>query len=274
MIRLEFTDEKSSKFWEIEVSGLTHTVRFGRVGTTGQEKSKTFASSGEAQANADKLVAEKRRKGYVESSTRGGTQSGASADGEGPAGKLRALLSGLCSTQSDQKILNALCKKVKSVSGKGPYKVEFEEGEMEVSPPREVVYREELPRSFSEIAGVIGSVLWDAGGPEMGFGLSKSGQPEADDEGIEFLRDEDPDTVEELDKAGGASAAFACGQNWLVFDPTRKLKNGEKALAFISHESVEWEPVKSADSLDYKQILLRLIADQMIGTSHLEEIYA
>ncbi|PIE84068.1 MAG: hypothetical protein CSA07_03710 [Bacteroidia bacterium] len=64
--RLEFRDSRSDKFWEIEVRGEAHTVRFGRCGTDGQEKVKEFASGAEALRDAERLVAAKLRKGYVE----------------------------------------------------------------------------------------------------------------------------------------------------------------------------------------------------------------
>lgn len=55
-----------SKFWEIRVEGSSHTVKFGKIGTDGQEKTKDFASDALAQKDADKLIAEKTKKGYEE----------------------------------------------------------------------------------------------------------------------------------------------------------------------------------------------------------------
>ena len=40
---LEFHDEKSAKFWQIEVQGAKHIVRWGKIGTKGQSKEKEFA---------------------------------------------------------------------------------------------------------------------------------------------------------------------------------------------------------------------------------------
>jgi DNA ligase-1 len=62
----EFVDGKSSKFWEISVSGSEVTVRYGRIGTPGQSQTKSFPSEAAAQAHAEKLIAEKTGKGYVE----------------------------------------------------------------------------------------------------------------------------------------------------------------------------------------------------------------
>ncbi|MBN9122084.1 MAG: WGR domain-containing protein [Planctomycetes bacterium] len=61
-----FTEAKSNKFWNIELSGKTFTVTFGRVGTNGQSQMKGFADAATAKKEHDKLVAEKLKKGYVE----------------------------------------------------------------------------------------------------------------------------------------------------------------------------------------------------------------
>src|SRR6185503_17897745 len=64
--RFEFVEGGSSKFWEVEVEGPRMTVCFGRVGTAGSPKDKTFASAAESEREAAKLIAEKTKKGYVE----------------------------------------------------------------------------------------------------------------------------------------------------------------------------------------------------------------
>jgi len=73
----EFKDGTSNKFWAISVSGDSHTVRFGKLGTNGQAKTKTFATDEKARADADKLIAEKTGKGYQE--TTGGATAAATA---------------------------------------------------------------------------------------------------------------------------------------------------------------------------------------------------
>jgi uncharacterized protein (TIGR02996 family) len=74
--RFEFAEGGSNKFWEITVDGSAHTVRFGKIGTPGQEKTKSFGSDGAAQADADKLIAEKTKKGYAEVGAPGGGDAG------------------------------------------------------------------------------------------------------------------------------------------------------------------------------------------------------
>ena len=64
--RFEFIGGGSDKFWEIEVIGKDVLVRFGRRGTNGQANAKAFPDEVAAMKHADKLVAEKIGKGYVE----------------------------------------------------------------------------------------------------------------------------------------------------------------------------------------------------------------
>lgn len=68
---LVFEDAKSSKFWSIDLHGSSHTVRYGRQGTDGQSKTKDFDSDQAARKSFEKLVAEKRKKGYVDGAAAG-----------------------------------------------------------------------------------------------------------------------------------------------------------------------------------------------------------
>jgi DNA ligase-1 len=68
--RFEFSEGTSNKFWEVSVNGREVTTRWGRIGTEGQSKTKTFSDAAKAQAEADKLIEEKTEKGYVEKSGR------------------------------------------------------------------------------------------------------------------------------------------------------------------------------------------------------------
>ncbi len=63
---LVFKDGTSNKFWRIQLDGQSHTVCFGRIGTDGQTQTKEFGSDEEAKKSCEKLIAEKRKKGYVD----------------------------------------------------------------------------------------------------------------------------------------------------------------------------------------------------------------
>jgi DNA ligase-1 len=64
--RFEFVEGSSAKFWEVSASGKDVTVRFGRLGATGQTQTKSLPDPAAAQRHVEKLVAEKTGKGYVE----------------------------------------------------------------------------------------------------------------------------------------------------------------------------------------------------------------
>lgn len=61
-----YQDDKSHKFWDITVNLSGLTVNFGKVGTAGQQQSKVFTSVEECFNAAEKLIAEKTKKGYRE----------------------------------------------------------------------------------------------------------------------------------------------------------------------------------------------------------------
>jgi predicted DNA-binding WGR domain protein/uncharacterized protein YwqG len=64
--RFEFVDGSSNKFWEITRDGTRFTVRFGRIGSAGQSQTKAFTTDDEARLEAERLVNEKLKKGYIE----------------------------------------------------------------------------------------------------------------------------------------------------------------------------------------------------------------
>ena len=66
MRTFQFSDAKSHKFWNIDVQGSAFTVTYGKVGAAGQTQTKSFKDAATAQAEADKLIKEKTKKGYVE----------------------------------------------------------------------------------------------------------------------------------------------------------------------------------------------------------------
>jgi predicted DNA-binding WGR domain protein len=66
MRRFEFVGGTSAKFWTCAVDGEVFTIVYGRLGTDGQRKEKTFDTAAEAQKEHDKKVAEKLKEGYVE----------------------------------------------------------------------------------------------------------------------------------------------------------------------------------------------------------------
>jgi predicted DNA-binding WGR domain protein len=64
MPRFEFEEGSSQKFWEISLAGAALTTSWGKLGTTGQQKTQTLGDAAAARKEHDKLVASKLKKGY------------------------------------------------------------------------------------------------------------------------------------------------------------------------------------------------------------------
>jgi predicted DNA-binding WGR domain protein len=78
-VQLEFEEGTSSKFWRARVEGKTLYVNYGKIGTNGQTQVKDFADHAGAVKEYDKLVREKRKKGYVDAGG-GGREEGEDED--------------------------------------------------------------------------------------------------------------------------------------------------------------------------------------------------
>jgi DNA ligase-1 len=68
----EFVEGTSSKFWEVSQSGNTMTTRWGRIGSAGQSKTKTFADEQAAADAMAVLIEEKTDDGYEEKTPKQG----------------------------------------------------------------------------------------------------------------------------------------------------------------------------------------------------------
>lgn len=71
-VHLEFEEGTSSKFWRARVEGHTLYVNYGKIGAAGQTQVKDFPTPDLANKEYDKLVREKRKKGYVDFGSGGG----------------------------------------------------------------------------------------------------------------------------------------------------------------------------------------------------------
>jgi len=82
-IHLEFDEGNSSKFWRARVEGKTLYVNYGKIGSNGQTQVKDLGDPGAAQAEYDKLIREKRKKGYHD----GGAAPAGAGDDEADEGE-------------------------------------------------------------------------------------------------------------------------------------------------------------------------------------------
>lgn len=64
--RFQYLDEKSSKFWEINIAGNCLTVRYGAIGTDGEMQTNEYSDAATAEKQAQKLISEKTINGYQE----------------------------------------------------------------------------------------------------------------------------------------------------------------------------------------------------------------
>ncbi|MCA9718507.1 MAG: WGR domain-containing protein, partial [Myxococcales bacterium] len=53
-------------FWEVTAQGVAMAVRYGELGTRGKTKLKTFRDAARATREAERLLAIKLKKGFVE----------------------------------------------------------------------------------------------------------------------------------------------------------------------------------------------------------------
>ena len=61
-----YKDDKSDKFWSVEVNGTSITVVYGKTGTAGVTNTKDFSDEADAIKEMQKLINEKTKKGYKE----------------------------------------------------------------------------------------------------------------------------------------------------------------------------------------------------------------
>jgi len=83
-VHLAFEEGNSSKFWRARVEGKTLYVNYGKIGSSGQTQVKDLADPAAAKKEYDKLVAEKRKKGYVDAGA--GHAQADEEDGDGDEG--------------------------------------------------------------------------------------------------------------------------------------------------------------------------------------------
>jgi predicted DNA-binding WGR domain protein len=72
-VHLAFEEGTSSKFWRARVEGKTLYVNYGKIGTNGQTQVKELGDPAAAKAEYEKLIREKRKKGYEDAGEAAGS---------------------------------------------------------------------------------------------------------------------------------------------------------------------------------------------------------
>ena len=68
----EFSEGSSNKFWEVWTVGTELRTKYGRIGAAGSTTVKDFGTAEKVQKEYDKIVAEKTKKGYEETTRSAG----------------------------------------------------------------------------------------------------------------------------------------------------------------------------------------------------------
>lgn len=196
------------------------------------------------------------------------------------AARFTELFAPLANSEEDRALVAALAARVTSISD-DRRKVVFDDIEMNLAEPRTPAA--DVPASYGVLARRFSSAIWDSpGGGDMGYlGIREDGTL-AGDGGWEcdaLNEGGNSELLEQLATAGKSlheiQGAFACGQNWILFDPLRNNELGEAALAFVSHEDCRWVPITSADALSAGAFLLRMMARAFLDRDDLVgEIYS
>lgn len=176
----------------------------------------------------------------------------------------------LARTPEDDALLQAVAAEATGLTRKrGLAEVSFGRTVVKCAAPRKSAAS--IPSSYAAIADVFSGVLWNGRAGPVGYlGVTTKGtfaeggwEPAALEEG------DNEAFLGALAKAQkqlcDVHCAFACGSNWILFDPTRTAVNGEPALGFVSHGDCRWVPLEALDGMDSAAVLLRLLAWTLAG---------
>jgi|GEM_PF-1908724 len=279
---LEYNDDKSSKFWEITVTGNSHTVRYGKIGTDGQSNTKEFSSDEEALKDAEKLAASKIKKGYVEATA---SSSPAENNPNDYAKILNAKNQGelhnaliehfayLADTPGFEPVLKAVMMEAHNAELDGDNLVINFRGDrtLTASPPADLKKYNEWPDSFRKCIAKHEYMSFPEEGWALYLGNAGGFEPE-------YLEDEESELLDYID-AEDALCPITDYSDWWLYHPGKKNSFGEPSLCFFSHEGGDVEDpqpykvgafflMKVADILEL-EIEIPEVAD---GTVSLEDL--
>ena len=203
--KLIFKDDKSDKFWNIAVSGLSFTVTFGKSGTAGQSSGKTFDQETTCLAQAQKLIQEKLKKGYIEE---GQTPETSATVEITPVVSKSATVTKEKPKPSEKPTIKAAVEETEIISIEGS----FDENLIRI---RSLVQKNELMRA-KDLCNAISPLI-------------KSKQ---DEEQLSLLRGEIAFIQTDYETAETLLLKASDGANFLLGELYQKQKNFEKALHY------------------------------------------
>lgn len=287
---LTFKDGKSDKFWQIETTGKSFKVTYGKTGSVGVTQTKEFANAEKCEQEAAKLIAEKIKKGYIEKSKKPQENSKSTSYKEDWAkivsnNKIAEAFYNhfivLVETGEEKKLLRNLSKAITGAKiVKDQLIFTFKDEELEemefkdmycsifCNPPFQGKVDLSVPRSFKAAAELHNGIYFQPfGGGDVGFyGINKKGKIQ--EHGIyepEYLEDcvDDP-LLEKLEEnemsAEDVKAIAGSGQNWILFDPFRKTIHKEPAYLYLGHGADVTVPIKKADKMKFGAFLIAILS--------------
>ncbi|AVV49073.1 WGR domain-containing protein [Leptospira santarosai] len=242
---LTFKDDKSDKFWNIEVSENSFTVTYGKTGTAGQTQTKTFDNEEKCLKEAGKLLSEKLKKGYVEV----GIEKNDSVNKKEeivesknayleewktlikaqdlPKALIRHF-SYLADTPGYGRVLEGVMKVAISAQiNEDCLFIEFPSDTLIATPPANLQHHHEWPESFRKLAAVHGSLELEEARLYLGdHGL------------VENYYLEKIEWGKTLDDPSKVYSPLVDYSDWWFYHPYTKNPTNEPALCFISHEDL------------------------------------
>jgi predicted DNA-binding WGR domain protein len=261
--KLIFTDEKSAKFWNIETDGKKYSVTFGKIGTNGQTQTKEFENEEACLKEAEKIVNEKLKKGYVGKKENGDSgdypsflQTAGNASGDELRKALHSHFQPWLLTRDCEKVFEYLMGRLKKCTIEGQtfslvfngdgYDGEGADVQAFFGEPEE----SEGDDSFSMLKRMHGRIILgdpDDGGVSVYFPSGGYDPYDVDESVLERFED-----------------FCDAGQNWFVFDHENKNSLGEPAICLWDHgaelEESEPYPGQEKDSYGAGGFLLRVLA--------------
>ena len=141
----------------------------------------------------------------------------------------------------------------------------------------------EAPPSVTEVVRVHNGIGWESlGGGGFGFrGFNEDvfiGGGGWESEALEEAEDSNSRFLEQLHEAGlthhHVVSPSNYGQNWLIWNPAEKNLRGEPTVYFVSHGDCIAAPVERARDLAFGPLILRIMAQDILGRQIFDEVYS
>jgi predicted DNA-binding WGR domain protein len=288
-----YKDDKSDKFWHIEVKGKSFTVMYGKTGTAGTSQTKSFASQEQCKKEAEKLLNEKLKKGYQAVEEEGKQDYREIWKKIAAAKDVKQAFynhfSVFVETDAEKEILKTLSGVIEGAKIEKDllvfrFKSKYDEKRarycsLYCKSPYGGKPGKGVPLSFLQASRLHNGIHYESlGGGYVGFfGINAEGTINQCSYEPEYLEDgDDDDLLEKLEEkdmsVNDVIGVMDYKQNWILFDPFRKTTHREPAYLFMSHGGGSTEPIKKAKSMKFGAFLLAVLCTSITEETVLDAI--